>query len=260
MTGTPVEMPTRLSPSSVSTFLQCQLKYKYSRIDKIVEPPSEAQVLGNITHEALEGLFALPAGERNLPAARRIMLLQWHAKWQKVCETDLHLSPHGQHMLRWNAWSCVENYFTLENPDEVVLDGVEEEVFAEVAGVPMLGYMDRWYAEGDGAVIQDYKTGKVSKPPYDEEKKLQLYIYTDLVQQLKNVPVKRAELIYLKGKAKRVAYTPTADDLDGMRHTVRNAWEDLKTACETGEFTTNKTRLCDWCYYKQSCPAWQRSR
>ena len=259
MTDTPVAMPTRLSPSSVTTFLQCQLKYKLSRIDKIVEPPSDAQVLGNVTHEALEGVFALPAGERTLPAARRIMIAQWHDKWQRVCAEELRLTAHGQHVLRWNAWSCVENYFALEDPNTVTLDGVEEEVFSAVDGVPMLGYMDRWYVDDDGqAVIQDYKTGKVSKPPYDEEKKLQLYIYTDLVQQLKDVPVKRAELLYLKGKGKRVAYTPSTDDLHGMRQTVRKVWDDLETACETGEFTTNKTRLCDWCYYKTSCPAWQR--
>lgn len=258
MTGTPVDMPARLSPSSVSTFLQCPLKYRYSRIEKIQEPPSEPQVLGNITHDTLEHLLKMPSGERTLVAARQVMVRQWHDKWQQICENDLHLSPHGQHLLRWNAWSCVENYFGLEDPNDVEPAGVEEEVFAEVAGAPMLGYMDRWYVDADGAVIQDYKTGKVSRPPYDQEKKLQLFIYVDLVEQLKGVKVKRAELLYLKGKGKRVAYTPTEDDLHGMRQTVRKVWGDLKTACDTGEFPTNKTRLCDWCHYKQSCPAWQR--
>lgn len=258
MTGQRAEMPARLSPSSVTTFLQCPLKYRYSRIDKIPEPPSEAQVLGNITHDALEGLFGLPAEERTIQSARRIMILQWHAKWQNVCKDELHLSPHGQHLLRWNAWSCVENYFALEDPTSVVLDGVEEEVFAEVAGAPMLGYMDRWYMDGDFAVIQDYKTGKVSKPPYDKDKKLQLFIYTELVEQLKQVKVSRAELLYLKGKGQRVSYTPSPEEMEGMRRTVRQVWDDLRAACETGEFPTNKTRLCDWCHYKPGCPAWQR--
>lgn len=258
MTGSPAEMPARLSPSSVTTFLQCPLKYRYSRIDKIQEPPSEPQVLGNITHDTLEHLLKMPVGSRTPTAARQVMIRQWHDKWQQVCETDLGLSPHAQHVLRWNAWSCVENYFGLEDPNGVEPAGLEEEVFAEIAGAPMLGYMDRWLVEADGAVIQDYKTGKVSRPPYDQEKKLQLFIYVDLVEQLKDVKVKRAELLYLKGKGKRVAYTPTTDDLDGMRQTVRKVWADLRTACETGEFPTNKTRLCDWCHYKQSCPAWQR--
>jgi putative RecB family exonuclease len=188
------------------------------------------------------------------------MVRQWHAKWQKVAEEDLRLSPHGQHMLRWNAWVCVENYFAIEDPNGVTPAGIEDEVFAEVAGVPMLGYMDRWLVEDDGAVIQDYKTGKVSRPPYDTEEKLQLYIYTDLVQTLKSVKVKRAELLYLKGKGKRVSYTPTEDDLSAMRDTVRTVWTDLETACATGVFPTNRTRLCDWCFHKPTCPAWQRSK
>lgn len=260
MTGTPVPMPARLSPSSVSTFMQCPLKFKYSRIDKITEPPSEAQVLGNMTHDTLEHLLKMPAGTRTVHAARQVMVGQWHDKWQRVAEEELHLGPYDQHVLRWNAWSCVENYFALEDPNGVEPAGLEDEVFAEVGGVPVLGYMDRWLVEDDGAVIQDYKTGKVSRPPYDEEKKLQLFIYTDLVQQLKGVRVKRAELIYLKGKGKRVAYTPSEEDLDRTRATVRTVWGQLQQSCETGEFATNKTRLCDWCFYKTNCPAWQRGK
>lgn len=257
MTGTPVAMPSRLSPSSTTTFMQCPLKYRYSRLEKMPEPPSEAQVLGNMTHDALEHLLKMPAGSRTPSAARQVMLRQWHEKWQSICENELHLSPYGQHLLRWNAWSCVENYFGLEDPNDIEPAGLEDEVFAEIDGVPMLGYMDRWFVEDGEAVIQDYKTGKVSRPPYDEEKKLQLYIYTDLVQQLKNVDVKRAELLYLKGKGKRVAYTPSQEDLAAMRATVRAVWEDIERSCETGEFATKKTRLCDWCSYKTICPAWQ---
>lgn len=240
--------------------MQCPLKYRFSRIDKVPEPPSEPQVVGNMTHDTLEELLKLPVGGRTTTAARSIMVGQWHAKWQRVAADDLRLTPHGQHMLRWNAWVCVENYFGLEDPNGVHPAGLEDEVFAEVAGVPMLGYMDRWLMEDDGAVIQDYKTGKVSRPPYDNEKKLQLYIYTDLVQTLKSVRVKRAELLYLKGKGKRVAYTPTEDDLSAMRGTVRQVWTDLEAACASGTFPTNKTRLCDWCFYKPTCPAWQRSK
>lgn len=259
--GTPAEMPKRLSPSSVTTFMQCPLKFRYSRIDKVPEPPSEAQVLGNMTHEALEHLLMLPAGERTVNAARGIMLAQWDDKWQQVCQDELRLSPHGQHMLRYNAWVCVENYFALEDPNTVTVAGLEEEVFSDVEGVPMLGYMDRWYTDEDGrAVIQDYKTGKVSKPPYDAEKKLQLFIYAELVSKLKGLEVSRAELIYLKGKGQRVAYTPSHEDMSTMRNTVTGVWEQLGESCATGDFATNKTRLCGWCSYKPMCPAWQRSR
>jgi putative RecB family exonuclease len=255
----PTERPNRLSPSAISTFMQCQLKYRWSRIDKIPEPPSEPAVLGNMVHECLEELLKLEAGQRTPQAARTIMIEQWHAKWQQIAEQELRQTAYAQHLMRWNAWSCVENYFGLENPNEIKFDGLEEEVFAEVAGVPMLGYMDRWYMDDDGkAVIQDYKTGKVSRPPYDKEKKLQLGIYADLVSTIKGVEVKRGELIYLKGKGSRVSYDFDADRINAVRDTVSTVWSELTTACETGNFTTNKTKLCDWCSYKHMCPAWKR--
>lgn len=255
----PVQMPERMSPSSVSTWLQCQLKYKYSRIDKMHEEQTEPQALGNMTHEALEELFnSVEPGGRTLQVARTIMLNQWHQKWQKHAEEVLGLSPYAQHMLRWNAWSCVENYFKLEDPNDIEPDGVEEEVFGEIEGVPILGFIDRRMPGPNGCTIQDYKTGKVSKPPYDKDKILQLMIYTELVESTMGEKVAMAELIYLKGKGSRVSYEPTEEARLEMRKTVLKSWGELKTACETDNFTTHKTKLCDWCSFKGICPAWKR--
>lgn len=255
----PVEMPERLSPSSVSTWLQCPLRYKYSRIDKLHEEQTEAQALGNMTHEALEELFlSVDPGNRTEQTARTIMVTQWHDKWQKHAEDVLGLSPYAQHMLRWNAWSCVQNYFKLEDPNEVEPDGVEEEVFGKIEGVPILGFIDRRISGPDGSTISDYKTGKVSKPPYDRDKRLQLMIYTELVEITMDEPVAMAELIYLKGKGTRVSYEPTEEARTEMRETVSRVWEELKTACETDNFTTNRTKLCDWCSFKGICPAWKK--
>lgn len=255
----PVQMPERMSPSSVSTWLQCQLKYKYSRIDKMHEEQTEPQALGNMTHEALEELFnSVEPGGRTLQVARTIMLNQWHQKWQKHAEEVLGLSPYAQHMLRWNAWSCVENYFKLEDPNDIEPDGVEEEVFGEIEGVPILGFIDRRMPGPNGCTIQDYKTGKVSKPPYDKDKILQLMIYTELVESTMGEKVAMAELIYLKGKGSRVSYEPTEEARLEMRKTVSKSWGELKTACETDNFTTHKTKLCDWCSFKGICPAWKR--
>lgn len=252
-------MPERLSPSSVTTWLQCPLRYKYGRIDKIQEEQTEAQALGNMTHETLEELFlSVGPGDRTIQTARTIMVNQWHQKWQAHAEEVLGLSPYAQHMLRWNAWSCVENYFKLEDPNDIEPDGVEEEVFGEIEGVPILGFIDRRISGPEGCTISDYKTGKVSKPPYDRDKRLQLMIYTELVESTMDEKVAMSELIYLKGKGSRVTYAPTEESRTEMRETVSSVWEELKTACETDNFTTNRTKLCDWCSFKGICPAWKK--
>ena len=257
---TAVQMPERMSPSSVSTWLQCPLKYKYSRIDKLPEEQTEAQAVGNMTHEVLEALFGIEPGGRTINAARALMVEQWHDKWQQHAENVLYLGPYAQHMMRWNAWTCVENYFKLEDPNEIEPDGVENEVFGLIEGVPILGFIDRWIMGEDGATISDYKTGKVSKPPYDRDKRLQLMIYTELVETTMGIKVSNAELIYLKGKGTRVTYEPTIEARTEMKETVSKAWEELKTSCETNDFKTNKTKLCDWCAFKKDCPAWPKKR
>jgi putative RecB family exonuclease len=251
-------MPERLSPSSVSTWLQCPLKFKLRRIDKVPEEQTEAQAVGNMTHEVLEALFLQPAAERTARFAREEMVRIWHDKWQAHAESALGMSAHAQHMMRWNAWQCVENYFGLEDPTTVELAGTEDEVRGHVAGVPVLGFIDRWTVVDGVATISDYKTGKVSKPPYDRDKKLQLMIYADLVEETKEVAVGGCELIYLKGKGTRVVYEPTDELRSETRDTVARVWEELRESCETDDFRTNRTKLCDWCSYKPTCPAWAR--
>ena len=249
--------PKYLSPSSVSTFQQCPLRYRYSRIDKLPEPSTEAQVLGSMTHEVLELLMVFPPEERTLTVARNLLLNRWKERWQTEV-AELGLGDYDQHMLRWNVWRCVENYFALEDPTTITLDGIECRLEAKINDVPMLGILDRWHTTPEGAVISDYKTGKVASKRYDGEKRQQLMIYVDLHETIYNSKVITAELIYLKNTGKRVTYDPTPEARAEMRQAVTTVWAEVARACETGEFETRKTRLCDWCSYKGMCPAWRK--
>lgn len=251
-------IPKYLSPSSVSTYLQCPLKYRYSRIDKIPEPTTEPQIVGSITHEVLEFLHRLPSDQRSLRTARQILLDRWNEEWSQKIDEDLGLGPYDKHLLRWNVWRCVENYFEYEDPSMIELDGIEHRLEAEVNGVPVLGIIDRWQRCDDGTIlIGDYKTGKVSRPPYDKEKQFQLLIYVDLVEAVLGETVSAAELLYLKGNKVTVkSYLPTEENRADTRQTLSEVWEGVKASCESGEFRPRKHRLCDWCSYKSICPLW----
>lgn len=252
------QVPKYLSPSSVSTYLQCPLKYRYSRIDKIPEPSTEAQILGSIAHEVLELLYGIEAKDRTLRSAREILLRRWDEEWSDKIDEELRLGPYDKHLLRWNVWRCVENYFDYEDPALTVLDGIEHRLEAEVNGVPALGIIDRWQRRPDGTiVIGDYKTGKVSKPPYDKDKQLQLMVYVDLVETVVGEPVSAAELLYLKGNKVTVkSYLPTVENRSAMRETIAEVWEGVQSSCASGDFEPRKHRLCDWCSYKRICPLW----
>jgi putative RecB family exonuclease len=250
--------PKYVSPSSISTFQQCPLRYRYSRIDRIPEPSTSAQALGSMTHEVLELLMALPPEERLLMTARQILLDRWNAHWDAEV-LALNLGPHEHHMFRWGVWRCVENYFALEDPQAVTLEGIECKLQADIEGVPVLGILDRWhYAEDGTAVISDYKTGKVAAKKYEGEKRLQLMVYVDLHETTFNSKVSSAELIYLKNSGTRVTYEPTVKARDTMRTAITTVWAGVNESCDTGEFEARKTRLCDWCSFKGQCPAWRK--
>lgn len=252
----PQDLPHHLSPSSINTWEQCPYKFKLSRLDKISEPPTEAQMLGNFTHEILESLYMLPHAERTLPMARSIAAGLWHSKWQEQVKV-IDPTPEQVRMFRWQTWWFVEALFALEDPTTVTLAGVEQKLQVNIAGVTLLGFMDRWHMGDDGlAVISDYKTGKKPRPQYEGEKRFQLGVYTHLVQENLDVEVGYAELIYLK-EGLRWGFKPDKKFVDGVVSTVERVWGEIRESCESGSFEAKRHKLCDWCSFKRDCPAWQ---
>jgi putative RecB family exonuclease len=117
--------PPYLSASSISTWKQCPLRYKLSRIDKIPEGTSEALLMGSFVHEVLEHLYKQPAAERTLLNAKQISSYIWATNnWQQQVEQIVH-TEQGIRQLRWNSWWCIENLWIIEDPMHVEPSGVE---------------------------------------------------------------------------------------------------------------------------------------
>ena len=253
----PVQQPAHLSPSSIGTWQQCPLRFKLSRIDKVPEPSTEAQVLGSFVHEILETLYGLPAEERTPASARKIAADLWYATWHKEV-ADLSLSEAQRHKLRWQVWWCVEELFKMENPTEVHLEGIEQKLEIHIGDAKLLGIIDRWNLNPEGkAIISDYKTGKKPRPQYEAEKRFQLGVYTHLIQEVANCEVSYAELLYLK-EGIRWGFTPDQALVNQVISTVKDVWDQLGQSCSNGQFEAKPAKLCDWCNYKSTCPAWAK--
>ena len=255
-TGGGLTPPPYLSPSSIGTWQQCPLKYKYSRIDGLVDPPTTATVLGNFVHETLEELHRADPQNRTKPTAKIIMRSLWQDKWEEEAAGVLPNTDEAFHEFRWKAWWCVENYFEMEDPSSVFLDGIETQCNVDIDGVQMKGFIDRWELKEDGTIrIGDYKTGKTPRPKYTDDKFQQLHIYAHLLGTMSGRRVTEVELLYLKDGV-RFNREVTKDDLTAIAETVKTVRSEVETCCETGEFPAIKHRLCDWCSYKTFCPAW----
>ena len=251
----PYTLPSYLSPSSVGTFNQCPLRYKFSKLDKIPEPSTEAQVVGSFVHEVLELMFQLDESNRTLGSARSIAKQLWEDKWCNEYDTLISKSPENE--FRWKVWWCIENYFKVEDPSSFTPSGLETKVDGSIEGVPIFGIVDRWSVNDSGKlVVSDYKTGKKPKPQYSLDKKLQIIIYVELLEAMTGMVAELGELIYLKSPAK-VTYEANEENRNLVKTTLVKTWEELSSSCSSGVFEYRTGPLCNWCHYQSICPAWR---
>lgn len=245
--------PPHLSPSSISTFQQCPLKFKFSKIDGLSEPPTVHTLLGNFVHEILEQLYLLAPDSRTTASARDIA----RQKWAETYEPQAKSLRLNERDFRWKAWWCVENLWKVENPGDVELTGIEQEVTATCSGVLVKGFIDR-YKVVDGKVhISDYKTGKVPDARFVGSKFQQLLIYAVMVQERGLGEPTEMSLMYLAGP-KVLSKNVTPEALVETRQLLVETKQQIDTFCEEGNFPVKQSGLCNWCHFKKICPAWTR--
>jgi len=251
-----LQAPAYLSPSSVGTFQQCPLRFKYSRIDKIPEPPTIHTMLGNFVHEILEDLYSFDAKDRTLPVARSIARDKWDNKYS-VETKQLNIDDHD---FRWKAWWCVENLWKCEEPTEVNLESVEFEINGEIHGVQIKGFVDRFQKDENGKiVIEDYKTGKVPNPRFTDDKFQQLLIYAVMLEELGIGETSEIRLMYLVAPK----ILSKAVDNQARKKTIKTLVDTKASVdqfCEEGVFPTKAGPLCNWCTFKKICPAWKTKK
>ena len=257
MEPVPYALPKYLSPSSIGTFNQCPMRYKYAKLDKIPEPSTEPQILGSFVHEILEDLFKLDADERTEQNARKIAKGLWNDKWSKEYH-DLPKKDSTENEFRWKAWWCVENYFIMEDPTSFEAEGIEAKMDGDINGGTIFGIIDRWSLSDDNKlIISDYKTGKKPRPQYEWEKKMQISIYCILLEKETGLNIDRGELLYLKSGS-FARYDISEEMKEAVTKEVTDTWDQLKVSCESGEFETRTGPLCNWGNYQKICPAWRK--
>ncbi len=249
-------LPTSLSPSKVSSFKDCAMAFRFSAIDRVAEPPSVHAAKGTLVHRALELLFEQNPADRTLARAHDLL----REATPEVLSSAEYLElvwPEGSRD-RFDA-EChvlVDKYFSLERPTEIHPIGLEMRLEVEVGSLKLRGIIDRLDEDEHGNLtVIDYKTGRVPGINYEQAKLGGVQFYAYLCEKALGRRPTAVQLLYL-AEPVTIIHTPNDQSLRGLQQRTTAIWAAVERACEREDFRPKPSRLCDWCSFKEWCPAW----
>ena len=242
-----------LSPSRASDFKVCPQLFKFKAIDKIDVPPTVYQARGTTAHLALQWLFDLSAPERTPDKLYEL----FRKAWVELREDEFpDLFPDTDQERAWGIESLevLANYFLVEDPTQLEPLDRELDMTEELGDITIRGILDRMEEEADGLVITDYKTGKAPPERYAISAFFALKIYALLIRNRMGRTPARLKLMYLNGPT--VYEIPVNDtQLDATQRKLEALWTAINRAIVEDNFPTRPGKLCDWCQYRDRCPA-----
>lgn len=248
-----------LSPSRANQYKQCPLKYRYQAIDRLPEPSTIHQVKGTLVHAVLENLHQIPREERTYPRAVKMIKPQWEKIRTDPKAVDLESLPSiipDEMQFFIECRELIKGYFLMENPAGFESFAQEEAISTILPnGVPVKGFIDRIDIAPTGEVrIVDYKTGKKPLPRYSQEAQLQMLFYALVYWRLHGEIPTLLRLMYLKVQDD-LTLRPTAGQLTQCEDELGELWSKIERDGMNGTFAPKESKLCDWCFFQDLCPA-----
>ncbi len=290
-----METKLRLSPSRASDFKNCPQLYKFRVLDRLPEPPSEAQLRGTVVHKALELLFSLEPESRTRKAAADCLrqaldihrrdanaLLAESAKAIPSSEKTTPGQPPDAEAesleallarLEAQAAALIDNYFALEDPRRVSIVDTERWVRAPLeldyrdtkdaipsdhrVTVELVGVIDRLeHLEGGELVMTDYKTGTAPRPGYERDAFFGMRFYTAILKASAPADLQPEKLRLIYLQDGQVLEEIPADStVESTTNLIAAIAQAIIRAHLFDDWRPNPGRLCDFCHFRTICPA-----
>lgn len=246
-----------LSPSRTKDFRQCPLLFRLRVIDRVPEAPSLEALRGTLVHSVLEHLFDAPARDRTEETAQQLLHSCWRQHLEeRPVDAELFESDHQRQEWLDSASVLISNYFRMETPS--FLEPAARETFVNArlkSGLAIRGIIDRVDRAANGALrVVDYKTGKSPAMRFQDGAIFQMRFYAAALFLSRGTLPARTQLIFLKD-GRTLTYDPVAEDVDSLAQELDSVWSAIEERLDTGEFEPRTSRLCDWCHFKEFCPA-----
>jgi putative RecB family exonuclease len=252
------------SHSKLETFRQCPLKFKLRYIDSLeTEIVGVEAFLGSRVHETLQKLYQEVQAEEipNLGQLLEFYESSWRSQWHdrvlivKRERTQLHYFELGV--------ACIRNYYAKNKPfNQATTVSLEQRVgfyLDDKRQRQFQGFVDRISFQPDGTYeIHDYKTSRYVPTRLElsdllHKDGIQLSLY-QIAVSLEHPEAKSIDLVwhYL---SRGVTYRLRRKEPD-LAQILRSTIHLIERIESERHFRPIKTRLCHWCEFRQSCPAW----
>ncbi|HZY70807.1 MAG TPA: PD-(D/E)XK nuclease family protein [Thermoplasmata archaeon] len=260
-----------LSYSSISSYLECPLRWKYLYVDRLPEAPRGYFSFGRTVHSVLEALLRplVVPGARRVPSGRAQTTLEQY-RAEAATSAVGHLMSREELLALYRSEWVGDGYVSTEEEaryralgeqilvefhDQVVAAppqpvAVEAHLESAWDGIPVHGYIDRIDRTARGGLeILDYKTSREISMG-DVEESDQLALYQVLVEHNYPDPVERLTLYHLRSQ-KPITSAPRASTaLDELHERVTLVRDGIRS--EVYEPTPG--RQCNRCEFRPICP------
>ncbi len=250
----------RVSYSSLESFKQCPLRYKFSQIDKIKEPKSKEAIFGSYIHKILKWFYQQDPTFPSLEKLLGYYKEHWPQKtegfsWNDKKEEKFYFQE-GERMLRdyyKNNTPLSSSIVDLETHFEVVINEKDDQ--SDKVHI-LSGIIDRIDKLPNGMIeIIDYKTGKRMPSQRQVDKNNQLSLYAiGLRNRWPNLSLDNLSLsLYFLKFGEKIKTTRKEEDLKEAYSNII----DLIHKIQNSHFEPHPSPLCAWCGYRNICPVWR---
>jgi len=252
-----------LSASSINSYLECGLQYRFSRVDKLKpEFTADALVYGSTIHKAIEFIQSNRM-MGNKPTELEAMEF-FETKWRKAAEGNetiqykkgdsfTSLLNQGKKLVAVYIDQFPDTGYdvlALEEPFELKLDDVD---------IPIIGVMDMVEEDESGTIIiTDHKTAARAYSVDEVDNNFQLTVYHMAARNNgyagRNILMKFDCLIKTKTPRFEQIYTVRSEESEQRAiKKIQSVWDGISKEI----FIPNDTSWrCSTCSFKSHCEQW----
>jgi len=249
----------RISHSAMETFKQCPYKYKLNQIDKIKEPKSKEAVFGSYLHHILQWFL-----ENNFQTiSLKDLLSYYETHWPEIKYFDIKSQTEKSldNIFFETGIKILKDFYKKDNYKDTTILGLETPFEISLTDKNnqihiVSGIIDRIQKTDNHYEIMDYKTSKRLPTQYQVDKNNQLSIYAlGFLNQWPKIKIKDVNLsLYFLKFGEIIKTKRTLDQLEQTKQVILDIINKIQ---KEKVFPPKPTILCNWCGYKNICPAFK---